>query len=128
MNISFSGNLTYTAPGGSSASQSVSCQATYTSQELGSIDIPSGTASGTAFQLPFGSVASAKAIFVRATAAGVKLAMNGATGAPVGIASGGFLYMEASQPLNGQANTSAVIITVATADGLQQVDYAVWGD
>ncbi len=126
MNLQAVGNLQFPL-GDQTVSQSLSCVPTYTAQSLGTIDIPSGTASGVAFQIPFGSVANAKGYYIKA-GADVKLAWNGATGAPVPVASGGFHMAAMPGNVSGTALSSGVLVTVATADGLKTITYGIFGD
>lgn len=127
MNLSLSGSVAFTAPGGGAGSLTLSSTATYTAQEIGSVDIPSGTASGTAFQLPFGSVVAAKA-FGYKSLANVKMALNGATGAAMNVPTGGVGINVFPIPGASQQLSSAVIVTIETAAGPCQFDYEVWGD
>lgn len=58
MDFALSGNVNYLPPGGSSnANTPLAVAATYAAQSLATIDVPSGTASGTSYSIGFGSVA-----------------------------------------------------------------------
>lgn len=127
MNLSLSGSVAFTAPGGGAGSLTLSSTATYTAQQNGSIDIPSGTASGTAFQLPFGSVAAAKG-FGYKSMANVKLALNGATGAAFNVPTGGVGFNMFPVPGASQQLSSAVIVTIETAQSGVQFDFEIFGD
>lgn len=126
MNLQAVGNLAFTV-GDSPVSQSLSCVATYGAQTVGTIDVPSGTASGVPFNVPFGSISAAKGYFLKA-GCDVRVAVNGATGSPQSIASGGFMMGAAPAVVSGAPVTSITLVTVASADGLKQITFGVYGD
>ncbi len=61
MNVSLAGIVQYQqSVGGAVVPLSVAAQATYTAYQQGVVDVPTGTASGTAITLPMGGVATGK--------------------------------------------------------------------
>jgi hypothetical protein len=129
MLLTYSANLSYQAPGGSNVSQSISAQATYQSQQAGSIDIPSGTASGAAFPLQFGSVQTAVGLMIKGVDSSVAAFFNGATGGtgqPIGT--GGAFVNVSPNPCQAAGFTSAVVVATKQQQVLGRVDYVVWGD
>ncbi len=130
MNLTFSGNLQYQAPGGSNVSQSLSVnQATYTAQQGGSIDIPSGTPSGTAYPLQFGAVATAIALVVKGVDASVGLWFNGQTGgAGLPVGTGGQVVIANPNPAQTAGVTSAVIVTNRIQQVPGRIDFLIFGD
>ena len=129
MNVNLIGNIAYQGPGGANVSQSLAAQATYTALQAGIIDIPSGAASGSAFQVPFAGVATAKGYFVKANTS-VQLGINGGTGTTQmqGNATGGTVAALGPLPGRGSAVTGMVITIPLTASGDSSVEYVVWGD
>ncbi len=129
MLLQFSGNLSYQAPGGSNVSQSLSAQATYQAQQAGSIDIPSGAPSGSAYQLSFGSVATAVGLMIKGVDSAVSVFFNGATGGigqPIGT--GGVFSNVSPNPCQGAGYSSAVVVATRQQQVAGRIDYIVWGD
>ncbi len=129
MLLQYSANLTYQAPGGANISQSVSAQATYQAQQAGSIDIPSGTSSGVAYNLQFGSVATAIGLMIKGVDSSVAVHFNGQTGGigqPIGT--GGALVNVSPNPCMGAGFTSAVVTTTRSQQVQGRIDYVIWGD
>lgn len=119
-------NMAYTV-GGQPVSTSLQAVATYAAQQLGTIDVPSGTPSGTPFALSLGSISAPKGYYIQA-GFDAKVAFNGATGAPISVASGGFIAAAAPASVAAAPLQSILVITTATADGLKTLAYAVFGD
>jgi hypothetical protein len=68
MDLTLSGNVNFLPPGGTSNTNvALAVAATYGAQALATIDVPSGTASGTSFTIGFGSVAAPVGFYVKNT-------------------------------------------------------------
>lgn len=130
MNLTEALSLTYQAPGGATVAQSIAVnQATYSAQSGGTIDVPSGSPSGLAFPIPFGSVATPIGIAIIARAAAVGAYFNGATaGTALPLPTGGSIVAVAPRGMAGPGFTSAVIVSNGPAGAAGQVDYLVFGD
>lgn len=134
MDLSFSGNVNYLPPGGSAnVNTTLATAATYGAQALATIDVPSGTASGTSFAVGFGSVANPAGFAVKNTMPSggtIGIAFNGGTIATgmIGIKAGGFLAM--GQPNGSSVGpiTGATIFILTTTTSLGTVEVMVFGD
>lgn len=131
MLVSVAGNMQYNGVGGGTVVQSLAAQATYTALQAGIVDIPSGSAGGSVFQLPMGGVATGKGYMVKANS-GVMLGINGATAASQmqAVATGGLVM--ALGPLPGkQAAIGSMVVVLPTSQAAGNdgsVEYLVFGD
>lgn len=132
MDLSFSGNVNFLPPGGSSNTNApLAAAATYGAQALATIDVPSGTPSGTVIAVGFGSIANPVGFVVKNTmpsGGAIGVAMQ-ATGAKQSLAPGGFVAM--AQPNSASQHTPltaawVTILTTTTAQGT--VEVMVFGD
>lgn len=128
MNVLLAGNIQY-QQGLQNLVQSIGAQATYTALQAGVVDIPSGSALGSVFQLPMGGVATGKGYFVKANS-GVMLGINGGTGTTQlqGVATGGVIAALGSLPATQQAIGSMVVVLPRQAGNDGSVEYLVFGD
>lgn len=129
MNVQLIGNVQYQAPGNANVTQSLGAQATYSAMQAGILDIPSGAASGSAYQIPFGGVATAKGYFVKANSS-VQLGINQGTGTTQmqGIATGGVVAALGSLPGRLGGITAMTIVLPSVAGNDSSVEFVVWGD
>lgn len=131
MQLNLVGNIAYNPPGNPSlqAQLSLGAVATYTAQVQGTLDVATGVAGGTVLNVPFGSIATAKGFYLKANGVAAKVAVNGATGAPFSLGTGGVMVEVSPQAAPASTANSIQIITIANqaVDGAG-VDFAVWGD
>lgn len=127
--VSLSASLNYTPPGGSSAvNTDIVAVGSYLASSMGTLDIPSGAASGATFALPLGGVGNPNAYYLKSsigTAALVKM-QNNPTGLP--LTDGGvMLYGNPKTP--GTSPLSALAIQLTSAQTTYgSVDYVIFGD
>lgn len=129
MQLSLSGNLNYTQPGGSDqVNLPLSTSGTYAAQSIGTLDVPSGSASGATVAISFGSVASPLGVYVRnRVGTGVNVKINSST-PTFRLVDGGVFVQAGSVEPNSNPITSVdiVLVNVQTVGGA--IDFAVWGD
>ncbi len=137
MELSFSGNVNYLPPGGSSNTNSpLAASATYGAQALATIDVPSGTASGTSIAVGFGSVANPVGFVVKNTmpsggVIGINLNGSGQGTGMVSIEKGGFIAL--GQPNAGPGGivkplVGATIYVLTTTTYAGTIEVMVMGD
>lgn len=129
LDLTLSGNLNYTPPGGgSNVNLPLSVSGTFAAQSLGTLDIPSGSASGATVAISFGSVASPLGVYVKnRVGTGVNVKINSATPTYRMVNNGVFVTAGDSIPAGNPLTSVDIVLAVAqTATG--QVDFAVWGD
>ncbi len=130
MNLSFSALLAYQAPGGSQVNAKLLVsQATYTAQQAGSLDLPSGTVASLAFPISNGPVATPIGIAVISRGAAGVVYFNGQTGG-VGIplSTGGIVSVINPDRQSGGGIVSAVFATNRVQQVPGQVDFLIFGD
>lgn len=127
--VTLSGNLNYTPPGGDSAiNLPLAAGATYGAQSSGSIDVPSGSASGATFAISLGSVTNPVAFVVKNRAGtAVNLAINSAS-SPFRVSNNGIVAKADNAVPAGNPLTGLTVILVATQTSLGAVDYLIFGD
>ncbi len=126
--VSLSGSLNYTAPGGGTVNQDIVSVGSYLASSLGTIDVPSGSSSGATFSVPLGGVAIPVAMALKngvGTAVRVSFQSN-----PTGfqLTDGGwFTYTQPKTPLTlGITAVSIVLSAAQTAPG--EIVYEIFGD
>ncbi len=127
--VSISGSLNYTPPGGSSpVNTDIVAVGSYLASSLGTLDVPSGSSSGATFALPLGGVGNPCAYYVKSSVGTTTLLkINGApTGLP--LTDGGvMLYGNPKTPAVSPLGALAVQLTAAqTSYG--SIDYIIFGD
>ncbi len=129
MDLSLSGNLNYAPPGGgSNVNLPLSVTGTYAAQSIGTLDVPSGSASGTTIAIGFGSVANPIGFYLKnRVGTGVNIEINSAT-PTFRLPSGGVVMVAGgAQPdANPLSGVDVILVGVTTAAGA--IDFAVWGD
>jgi hypothetical protein len=123
-------SLVYSPPGGpvNSATASFQTASTNNAQNVGVIDIPSGTAPATIFPIPFGSIAVAKSITVNnSTNLELGVRLNG--GAIIfNLPAGGVVSISGSvAPMSAPLTAFSLEVTGAVAT-LTTLSYFVFGD
>lgn len=121
----------WTPPGAAanSGNSTLTTSGTENAQSVGSLDIPSGTASGTEFPIPFGSVGAAKVCIIEnkmTTEVGLRL--NGAGADIITLGPGQRFSVEGSVAGSGTPLTSASIVTTADPTSTEKVNFWVLGD
>jgi len=135
MDLSLSGNVNYLPPGGSSNTNTpLAAAATYGAQSLATIDVPSGTASGTSFDVGFGSVANPVGFVVKNTmpsGGDISINLNGSgqgTGA-VSISPGGFISLaQPNRPTIQKPLVACRIYILQTTVASGTIEVMVFGD
>jgi hypothetical protein len=127
--LTLSGNINYAPPGGGdNVNLPLSVTGTYAAQSIGTLDVPSGSASGTTVAISFGSVASPLGVYLRnRVGTGINVKINSST-PTFRLVDGGVLVQAgavdpASNPLS---SVDLILVNVQTVGG--QIDFAVWGD
>lgn len=126
--VSLSASLNYTAPGGGTINTEIVAVGSYLASSLGTLDVPSGAASGATFALPLGGVGNPNAFYIKSsigTAALLKM-QNNPTGLP--LTDGGMMvYGNPKTP--GASPLSAVAIQLTSAQtAYGSIDYVIFGD
>ena len=128
--LTLSGSLNYVAPGGGTVNQDIVAVGSYLASSLGTMDIPSGAASGATFTIPLGGVGNPIAFYLKSsigTGALVKMQSN-PTGLPI-MDGGVMVYANPKTPgaSAGPLSALAIQLTAAqTAYGF--LDYEIFGD
>ena len=128
-NVNTSVSLSYRAPGGSQVTPTVAVLAPYNAQVEGTIDISAGTASGVAFTLAFGSIASPTCVLISNTNI-YEMAVwaQGLSSTPFHLAAGGVMLL--SQPLSCTSvpMSACSVVTTVTQTSAGTVEFMVFGD
>lgn len=106
-------------------------QASYNAQNVGTIDVPSGTAPATSFSIPFGSVGKARVLIVKSLmTSDVDVKINGSTDPIFTLAPGGsFRYEAPVDPTTGiRPITSASFAILVAPTNSESVQYWIMGD
>jgi hypothetical protein len=106
-------------------------QASHNAQNVGTLDIPSGTAPATVFNIPFGSVGKAKVLIVKSLmTSDIDVKINGTTDPIFILAPGGsFRYEAPSDPTTGvRPVISASFATLVAPTAVESVQFWVMGD
>lgn len=135
MDLSFSGNVNFLPPGGSSNTNTpLSAGATYGAQALATIDVPSGTPSGTAIDVGFGSVANPVGFIIKNTmpsGGDIGINING-TGQGTGmfsVAPGGFAAVgQPNRPSIQKPVASCRVYVLQTTTSAGTIEVMVFGD
>jgi len=136
--VSLTSTLQYTPPGGTQVTVPFPISATYTPLNVGTIDIPTGTAAAATYDIPFGSVgvpagASARVLLIhnRDNNQDIGLRINSLPVAPamlMQLPAGGFFMI--AMPVDPAANDLVAaqieVVSLTTADA--EIDYFVFGD
>lgn len=129
MDLTLSGNLNYSPPGGGdNVNLPLSVSGTYAAQSIGTLDIPSGSASGTTIAVSFGSVAAPLGFYLKnRVGTGINIEINSST--PTFRLVDGGVMVVAGSTLPGSNALSGVDVILAVAQtATGQVDFAVWGE
>lgn len=129
MELTLSGNLNYSPPGGgSNVNLPLSVSGTYAAQSLGTLDIPSGSASGTTVAVSFGSVGTPIGLYVKnRVGTGVNVKINSAT-PTFRLVNDGVLVTAGGALPGANPLTSVDIVLAVAQTATGQVDFAVWGE
>jgi hypothetical protein len=106
-------------------------QASYNAQNVGSIDVPSGTIVSTEIDIPFGSVEKARVFIVKSLmTSDVDVKINGSADPIFSLAPGGsFRYEAPIDPSTGvYPITSASITILVSPTHIEQLNFWVMGD
>jgi len=98
-------------------------------QNVGTIDIPSGTVVGTVMGIPFGSISASSAILIKnymTSSIGVRL--NGAVADDFEIAPSGEFMLSGSTAPSVTPLTQVDIVTTADPTTTEQIMYWLFGD
>jgi hypothetical protein len=101
----------------------------YESESSGQVDIPDGTTSDSAFELPFGSVEEATSLFVKNTnTQAMGIVFNEGEGATFELPPNGVLLI-AMPTSPGEAGVTAIsVVTTATQEDDGVVQFAIFGE
>jgi hypothetical protein len=118
------------ADGKSVTPSSIATSCPYTSQTIGTLDVPDLTASATAFNIPLGGVTNAFLIVViNKTGQELSVKVNGGSAVTYQLPDKGTYVAQAlSDHLATPLVTSLSVTTTATQAGLGIVEYKVFGD
>lgn len=126
--VSISGSINYTAPGGGTINTDIVAVGSYLASSLGTLDIPSGAASGATFALPLGGVGNPNFAYIKSsigTAAILKMQGN-PTGIP--LTDGGIqIYGNPKTPTPSPLGALTVQLT-ANQSAYGSIDYVITGD
>lgn len=127
--VTLSGNLNYTPPGGDAAiNLPLAAGATYGAQSSGSVDVPSGSASGATFAISLGAVASPVGFVIKNRGGtAVNVSLNSAA-APFRVSHNGVVAQMNNAAPAANPLTAVTVILVATQTSLGAVDYLIFGD
>jgi hypothetical protein len=127
--VTLSGNLNYTPPGGDAAiNLPLAAGATYGAQSSGSIDVPSGSASGATFSISLGAVSSPVGFVIKNRGGtAVNIALNSAA-SPFRVSNNGVVAQMNNAAPAANPLTAVTVILVATQTSLGAVDYLIFGD
>lgn len=102
----------------------------YVAASEGTIDVPSGSATGVAFQVPFGTIAGAKAAFIQnaGPSGTINVGLNGATGSFVELPPGGSIDVALPVAATGNPLRTIAVAVGAVQPGLGQVKYILLGE
>lgn len=106
-------------------------QASYNAQNVGAIDVPSGTSPSTSFSIPFGSVGRARVLIVKSLmTSDVDVKINGSTDPIFTLAPGGsFRYEAPIDPSTGtHPITSASFAVLVAPTNSESCNFWVMGD
>ncbi len=106
-------------------------QASYNAQNVGSIDIPSGTSPSTDFDIPFGSVGRARVLIVKSMmTSDVNVSLNGSPTPTFTLPPGAKFSFEAPMdPTTGtHPITSATITALVAPTNVESCQFFVFGD
>ncbi len=122
-------SVSYTTPGNQVSRPTYSVSAEYAASNSGFVDIPAATAPAAEFDIPFGSVASAKGVVIQnLTDISLTLQLAGATGSTGAYSlPAGSVCIPTFGP-TGSTLASAKVVTGATAATGCQVSYVIIGD
>ena len=124
-------SITYTPPAGAtnSATASLATAASSSAQNVGVIDVPSGTAPAATFPIPFGSVSAAKILMIKnAMNSDIGIQLN-ASGADIyQISAGGLMMIGMPTEPASDTLTDATISIIASITTDQTIQYWVFGD
>ncbi len=121
--------IQYTPPGGATNSGTVSYSVTASSraQSVGQIDVTSGDAVGTPFEIPFGSISDVKMAIIKNTSSNPYLLdINGAD--VMQIPAGGEFIYAASTAATSDAIESLTVKVVSVPSSYDYIQYFVYGD
>lgn len=129
MQLSLSGNLNYTQPGGSDqVNLPLVTSGTYAAQSIGTLDVPSGSASGATVAISFASVANPLGVYVRNNVGtGVNVKINSSTPTFRLVSGGVFVTTGSVEPSSNPITSIDIVLVNAQTTG-GTVDFAVWGD
>ena len=133
MDLQLSGNVNFLPPGGSSNTNTpLAVAGTYGAQALATIDVPSGTPSGTSYALGFGSIANPIGFVVKnsmPSGGNIALAMA-ATGARQELAPGGVaaVFQPNRQTTALYPLTQAWVTIIASTTAAGTIEVMVFGD
>lgn len=105
---------------------------TYNAASQGVLDIPSGSATGTVFLVPLGSIGNPKSVFIKnaGPSGSVNYSPQG-TGVGTGafeITAGGSLDIQMPLTPTGKPITNVAVSVAASQPGLGQIQYVILGD
>ncbi len=131
MNFTRSYGLNYapTVGSGPQVNASDSVAGTYVAANEGVIDVPSGSATGTSFEVPFGAVGAAKSVFVQnaGPSGSVNVALNGATGSFIELPAGGSVDVAIPTSVSGHPVVAVAVAVGAVQPGLGSIRYIILG-
>jgi len=130
--VVFTGTLQWTPPAApaNSGQSSFTVQASYNSHNVGSLDVPSGTAPATEIAIPFGQVSEARFMVVKnLMTTDVDLKLNGSADL-ISIPPQGQHMHICPVDLTDGANplTGASVTVLATPTSVQNILFWVYGD
>ena len=131
--ISVQTSIQWTPPSAptNSGQSALTFQASYNAQNVGTLDVPSGTPPAAVFDIPFGSVGKAKALIVKSMmTSDVDVKLNGSASVAFTLPpQGKFEYETPMDPSTGTyPMTSASITTLATPTNTETLMFWVVGD
>lgn len=130
--VVFTGTLQWTPPAApaNSGQSSFTVQASYNAHNVGTLDIPSGTAPATEISIPFGQVNQAKFMVVKnLMTTDVDLKLNGSADLVTLPPQGQHMFICPVDPTDGvNPLTEASVTVLASPTSVQSVQFWVYGD
>jgi hypothetical protein len=127
----FSASIQYTPPAApaNSGLPSFSLQASYNAQQVGQIDVPSGTAPATVFNVAFGYVNKAKLLVIKnLMSTDVAVRLNGSTDPNFCLPPGGMITYSAAVDPSTYPLVSASVTVLTAPAATEYIQTFVFGD
>lgn len=128
--VSLSASVNYQVPGGDTVNQAVVAVGSYAASSLGTVDVPSGAASGATFSPPLGAVGAPVFGYLK-NSVGTTIVVR-TQGNPTGLPldnGGVWIFGNNRTPPAAAGPLSALVIQLTAAQTAPgSVDYLIFGD